>query len=301
MQVRHYCKTGWPKKSLISQEVVPYWKTRSNLTICSNLLLYNLRIVVPKSLQQETLQRIHSGHLGVEKCKKRVATSMWWPGVTQQVTQQVLNCQVCAKENRQGKEPLMTSTLPKYPWQVVGTDLFELNKTSYLLVVDYFSRYPEIVKMSSTTSASIISTLKSVFARHGVPEVVRSDNGPQYASTEFAAFASSYHFQHITSSPKFPQSNGQAERSVQTVKNLLKKSKDPYLALLSYRATPLSWCDLSPSQLCMRRRIRTSVPQTDQMLIPQWSYLKTFRESDRQYKAKQKRNFDSRHRVKDNQ
>ena len=173
----------------------------------------------------------------------------------QQISQLVQNCGVCAKQSRPGKEPLMTSDLPKYPWQVVGTDLFELNRLNYLLVVDYFSRYPEVIQLTSTTSASVISPLKSVFARHGIPEIVRSDNGPQYSSSEFGSFASSYGFQQLTSSPRFPQSNGQAERSVQTVKNLLKKSDDPYTSLLSYRATPLSWCELSPAELSMERRL----------------------------------------------
>ena len=95
----------------------------------------------------------------------------------------------------------MTSELPKYPWQVVATDLFELNKLNYLLVVDYFSRYPEVLQLTSTTSMSVISALKSVFSRHGIPEIVRSDIGPQYSSAEFMSFASSYGFHHLTSSP----------------------------------------------------------------------------------------------------
>ena len=70
MQVREYSKMGWPKKQLIPSNLTPYWKARDSLTICNDLLLYNSRIVVPKSLQQETLQKIHTGHLGIEKCKK---------------------------------------------------------------------------------------------------------------------------------------------------------------------------------------------------------------------------------------
>ena len=88
-----------------------------------------------------------------------------------------------------------------------------------------------MIQLTSTTSASVISALKSVFSRHGIPEIVRSNNGLQYSSIEFMSFASSYGFQHLTSSPKFPQSNGQAERSVQAVKNLLKKSDDPYMSV----------------------------------------------------------------------
>jgi len=193
----------------------------------------------------------------------------------------------------------MTSQLPEYPWQVVGTDLFEIDGTHYLLTVDYFSRYPEVNKLTSTTSATVIAALKSIFSRHGIPEIVRSDNGPQYSSREFAKFASSYEFNHITSSPRFPQSNGQVERMVQTVKKMLKRSEDPYIALLSYRATPLPWCGLSPAQLSMGRRIRTQIPQTNKQLVPEWTYLRTFREKDKQFKQTQKQNFDRRHRARE--
>ena len=140
--------------------------------------------------------------------------SVWWPGVGLQIEQFVQKCPVCVKESQATREPLIPTDLPKFPWQVVGTDLFEYQKTNYVVVVDYFLRYPEIVKLTTTTSASVISALKSVFARHGVPEIVKSDNGPQYSSSEFQSFASSYDFQHITSSPKFPQSNGEAEHCV---------------------------------------------------------------------------------------
>ena len=154
------------------------------------------------------MQKIHSGHLGMEKCKKHTTTLVWWPGVMHQITQLVQNCRVCAKESRQGKEPSMTSELPKYPWQVVGTDLFELNKSNYLLVVDYFLKYPEVLQLTLTTPVSIISALKSVFSRHGIPEIVQSDNRPQYSSAEFMSFASSYSFRHLTSSPKFRRAMG---------------------------------------------------------------------------------------------
>ena len=239
-QIREFCKSGWPeRKQLVSEELIPYWKVKDSLTTCDQLLFYNSRIVVPKALQKETLQRIHMGHLGIEKCKKRTSSSVWWPGVMQQVAQVVQNCQECAKQTKPGKKPLVSTVFPKFPWQVVGTDLFELNKNNYLLVVDYFSCYPKVVKLTSTTSTTIVLILKSIFARHGIPEVLRSDNGPQYASAEFMTFASSYGFQHITSSSKLPQSNWQAEQCVQIVKNLL-KSSDPCLALLSYCSTPLS-------------------------------------------------------------
>ena len=109
-------------------------------------------------------------------------------------------------------------------------------------------------------------------------------------------FANSYSFSHVTSSPRFPQSNGQVERGVQKIKRMLKKSQDPHLAILSYRATPHPWCGLSPAELCMGRRIRTTVPQTMAMLKPQ---LVEFKRKNALFKAGQKKQFDRRHQVKE--
>lgn len=141
----------------------------------------------------------------------------------------------------------------------MGTDLFVLGSKTYLLIIDYYSRYVEISRLSHTKSTDIIIRLKSIFARRGIPEILMLDNGPQFSGQAFTSFATTYGFRHITNSPGFPQSNGEAERAVQTVKNLLKKSADPYLALLSYRATHLQ-SGYSPAELLMGRRLRTTVP-----------------------------------------
>ena len=298
-QVKQWCKDGWPRNSPTDISLVPYYKVRSSFTLHNNLLLYNQHIVVPPSLRQVTMEKIHDGHQGIERCRARVRCSVWWPGVNKQVAERVHNCTMCAQEAQQRREPLMKSTLPDYPWQVIGTDLFELNGTKYLLVVDYFSRYPEVTKMNSTTSPATIAVLKSVFAYHGIPEVVCSDNGPQYASTEFSEFAQEYGFRHVTSSPKCPQSNGLAEQMVQTIKHSFKHTKDLNRVLLSYRSTPLPWCNRSPAELCMGRQIRTWVPMSDQLRIPQWSYLPEFKSSDTLFRKKQKEYFDKSHRSKE--
>ena len=104
--------------------------------------------------------------------------------------------------------------------------------------MDYFSRYVEVAQLSPTRSVDVVKHLKSTFARHGIPEILVTDNGPQFAGAHMTAFARDYEFEHATSSPRYPQSNGEAERAVQTIKNLLKKATDPYRALLAYRAPP---------------------------------------------------------------
>ena len=172
---------------------------------------------------------------------------------------------------------MIPAVLPECPWQKLGSDLFELQGKHYLLLVDYFSRYVEIIKLTTTTSSAVISGMKSVFSRYGIPELLISDNGPQCVSKEFEEFAEKYNFKHTTSSPHFPQSNGQAERTIQIVKRLLSRSDDPFLTLLTYRATPLPWCGYSPAQLLMGRNIRTNIPQAMEHLIPQLPNYKKFR------------------------
>lgn len=163
---------------------------------------------------------------------------------------------------------LTPTPLPQLPWQKVASDLFEWKQLTYLLVVDYFSRFIEIARLNHPTTKEVVTHLKSIFARHGIPETLISDNGPQYASREFAEFSKDYEFEHRTSSPYFPQGNGEAERAVGTIKSLLRKSMDPYKALLAYRSTPLQngYC---PSQLLMGRLLRSTVPTTRSQREPQ--------------------------------
>ncbi|GBM10567.1 hypothetical protein AVEN_122603-1, partial [Araneus ventricosus] len=134
---------------------------------------------------------------------------------------------------------------------------------------NYYSRYPEIARLDRLTSAEIINHCKSIFSRHGIPDVVRSDNGSQFhpvKTVEFKDFAKSYGFTHISSSPEFSQSNGLIE-AVKTVKARIKKSRDPYLVLMAYRATPLE-NGLGPSELLMGRRINTTLPVAKTQLQP---------------------------------
>lgn len=126
--------------------------------------------------------------------------------------------------------------------------------------------------LSWTSSTAVIDKLKAVFARHGIPEAVISiDNGLQYSLGEFVTFARTWEFKHKTTSPYHPQSNGlaESEKYVQTAKMLLEKAKadksDPHLSLLEYRNSPVDGFK-SPAQLLMSRRLRSTLPNTNQQL-----------------------------------
>ena len=166
-----------------------------------------------------------------------------------------------------------------------------------LTVVDYFSRYVELVKLSSTSSSDIINHLKSIFGRHGIPDYVVSDNGPQYASDSFTRFAKEYGFIHITSSPRYPQSNGEAERAVQTVKMILKKTDDPYIGILNYRSTPLQ-NGYSPAELLMGRTLRTTLPALPELLQPDWHYITSVKQQEQLSRDRDKSNYNFHHRAR---
>ena len=145
----------------------------------------------------------------------------------------------------------------------------------YLVVVDYHTNYPEISLLPDTTSSTVIKHTKSIFARHGIPKVVISDNGPQYACKEYREFSSNWEFQHITASPYHPEANGKAEPAVQTIKSLMKKAlrneEDPYLALMNFRACPSPDGTPAPAVMLMNRRLRTRLPRlsrTKQETLP---------------------------------
>ena len=207
-----FCANEWPDVNALNGELKLYYKVAGEILVTEGLLLRENRLIIPQSNRQEMLERLHEGHLGIVKCRARAKCSVWWPNKLVQIQEKIERCDICNKEKTNRPEPMLQSESLARPWQLVGTDLFEWNGNSYVLVVEYLSRFPELAKLESTTSSAVITHLKSIFSRYGIP-----DNGPQYASEAFKQFARDYNFGYITSSPHYPQSNGEAERMVQTI------------------------------------------------------------------------------------
>ena len=167
---------------------------------------------------------------------------------------------------------MISHETPSRPWEKVGVDHFTLCNQDYLIIVDYYSKYPEVVQVHSKTAQATIKVMMSVFSRHGIPNVVIADNMP-FNSVEFQKFAKEWDFTITTSSPNYPQSNGLIERNIQAVKRLFRKANESNtsteLALLEYRNTPISGINLSPSQLLMSRRLCSNLPMMSSLLSPQ--------------------------------
>ena len=134
-------------------------------------------------MQLEVLEQLHTGHLGITKCKGRAYNSVWWPSITTQVEAMCNKCSTCAIHRPERKEPLLPLSTPEGgPWERIATDLFHFDKKDYIVVVDYTSRWLDFKELSSTTTQAVICVLCEIFATHGTPNVVVSDNGPQFAS-----------------------------------------------------------------------------------------------------------------------
>lgn len=285
-------KSGWPEtKSDINDKIKSYWDYRDELHVAEGIAFKGEKIVVPTTMRREMLNRIHEGHQGIERCKNRARDVLFWPGMSKQIEDIVQRCDICKHyQKSNAKEPMVKADLPTRPWEKVATDLFEYKNKSYLLVVDYYSKFFEVCLLNNIRSETVITHMKSIFARHGIPDIIVSDNAKQYTSEKFKAFEKTWEFKHVTSSPRYPQSNGMAERTVQTVKQLLKKAdregKDPYLSILNYRNTPLDSDMPSPCQLLMGRRCKTKLPVSKKLLKSEVPKTQTKNFVNRQNKQK---------------
>ncbi|XP_033725286.1 uncharacterized protein K02A2.6-like [Pecten maximus] len=245
--------SGWPDtKEEVPVTIREYWNFRDELAVHNRILFKESRVVIPKLLRKEMLTRIHSSHQGIVSSLSKARGVIFWPNMGNEIRDHIQQCGTCCEYDiRQQKEPLITHDIPDHPWGKVGVDLFTLQKTDYLVSVDYYSDFWEIDTLSDTTAATVIACLKRHFSRHGIPDIVMSDNGPQFSSAEFAEFAREWEFSHTTSSPYHSQSNGKVESAVKISKTILKKTirngQDPWKAILDWRNTPTAGMDSSPS------------------------------------------------------
>ena len=291
-----YTQKGWPEyKDDVKMGARHLYPIRGELSEWNGILTKGDRIVIPCSLRQEVLQRIHEGHMGVNKCREKAQQAVWWPHIGQDIKDYVSKCRFCLEKlPSQTKQPLLPSTLPERPFQRIAMDICEYKNAHFLISVDYYSRYIDISHLSNMTTKTVISKTKNLFAHHGIPETVITDNGPQFTSGEFQSFATDWNFKHVTTSPHYPQANGAAERAVRTAKDILRQD-DVFRSLLAYRATPIPELGASPAELAFGRKLRTTLPSLPKMLTPRTIHRSVVQHRDKAFKSQQKANFDRHH------
>ncbi|XP_046565949.1 uncharacterized protein K02A2.6-like [Haliotis rubra] len=261
-----YTLTGWTKPEV--QSLQPFYIRRNELTVQGGCLMWGMRVIIPANLRPVVLNELHIGHPGIVKMKALARSYVWWPNLNEQIEQTVKSCAECMKcQNQPSPAPLHPWRYPDGPWHRIHVDFAgPFMGKMFFVVVDAYSKWPEVVVMNSTTSEKTIDVLRSVFSRHGLPQQLVSDNGPQFVSSEFQQFMARNGVQHITSSPYHPETNGLAERFVQTLKQSLRESVSNSNAplqqqlsvfLMRYRNTPHSTTKEAPAVLLIGRRLRS--------------------------------------------
>ena len=294
-QVSTYITNGWPSEHSVPLPIKPFCLVKDELSVVNGLVTCGSRIVIPFAMQQDILNKIHETHQGRSKCREKARAAVWWPGIGRDIDAVVDACNFCAQYRTSNRhEPLRPTPLPNRPWEKVGVDLCERDKQMYLVLVDYYSRWIEIRKLYKTTTTAVVKVLKEIFSTHGIPDILMSDNGPQFVSEDFKRFCQEYCITQANSSPYMHQANGAVERAVQTAKRIL-TCDDTNLALLNYRTTPCASTGTSPAEALMSRQLRSKLPTLPHNLVPQTHKQSQIEKNDTAAKASYKFYYDRRH------
>ncbi|XP_055543284.1 uncharacterized protein K02A2.6-like [Wyeomyia smithii] len=212
-KVFRYVRDGWPQTQSIEPELKRFQARQDSLTLVDGCILFGERLVIPMQYRKRCLKQLHYGHPGIQRMKALSRSYVYWPSLDEEVSAFVKTCQHCASVAR---SPPRAEPVPwpkaTGPWRRVHVDFAgPVDGEYYLIAVDSFSKWPEVVQTRRITSHATISILRGIFARLGMPEILVSDNGTQFSSAEFANFCMANGIKHITTAPFHPQSNGQAE------------------------------------------------------------------------------------------
>ena len=238
-----------------------YWDFTDKLSTDNGMLLKGPRLIIPAELQEEYLSCLHEGHLSASKVQENAKQHMYWTGIDADIEDYTKRCQECIKRSQVAKESLQPHDIPEGPWGKFGIDYFTFNGNSYVLICDYFSKFPFLYR-AKTSFWSLRDHLIDLFSIEGYPDEIVSDNGPPFQSKEFAKFLSGLGIKHTTSSPGYPRSNGFIERHIQMAKYMLSKSLNTWSfqeVLADLRTTHIGTGLPSPAEIFHGRNLTTRV------------------------------------------
>ena len=220
--LKNYIRFGFPPN--IHPSLSQFKSNSEELTIMNECIMYRNRVFVPLPLRSKILEQFHLGHPGISGMRSLVRSLIWYPGIDSDVVQFVNKCGNC--QNIQSKPPQNCNVewpKPARKWSRLHIDHFFLEDRIFFIVIDALTKYIECEIVKNTGSCETINILRCIFSRNGLPDVIVSDNALGFTSSEFKEFLSNNNVSHITPPPYSPSSNGQAERAVKVVKDLLKK------------------------------------------------------------------------------
>ncbi|XP_054830333.1 uncharacterized protein K02A2.6-like [Eublepharis macularius] len=263
-RVLNWVWRGWPAGGA-EPELQPFHSRQLELSVHKGCLLWGSRVVVPPKLRQRVLEALHVGHPGIVKMKALARSYVWWPGIDREVEGWVRACQPCQEARPEMPQaPVRAWETTRTPWSRLHIDFAgPFQGHTFLVVVDSYSKWLEVVPVSAMTSGVVIRALRRLIATHGLPDTIVSDNAAQFTSREFQTFLENNAIRHVTSAPFHPSTNGQAERMVRSTKESLHKlgrgdfSQRLADLLLRQHITPHATTGRSPAELLMGRRLTT--------------------------------------------
>ena len=162
---------GWPTsaKDCKEESLKLYYTFREELSVCNGIVMKEARIVIPSSTRGDILKKLHTGHWGVERTRRRARDTVFWPGISTDIKRMIENCEPCSKnQNSNPKENIMMHQVPESPFEKIGTDLFYYKGKEYLIVADYYSKFWDVARLEDTKSSTIIRKTKAIFAKFGI-------------------------------------------------------------------------------------------------------------------------------------
>lgn len=287
----------------------PFKPYSAELYQTEGVLLRDDRIIIPKTLRQRVLELGHEGHPGIVVMKRRLRQKVWWPGMDLEVEQAVKSCKECILVSSVGPpEPLIRTKMPDKPWVHIAVDFMGPLPSGHnlLVMVDYFSRFVEVAIMKEITAKLTVQALHETFCRYGIPESIKTDNGPQFVSEALHTFCQEYGSELRKTTPYWPQANGEVERANRALKKRLQISQetagsdwkwDLRMYLLMYNSTPHSTTGVAPSLLMFGRVLRDKLPAVPHSGM---KLIEDIQDRDREKKAKEAEYADSKRRAKPN-
>ena len=245
----------------------PYYMVRDQLTVVDGVLMLKNRYVIPESLRTAVLKLAHEGHPGTDAFLDSLKSRVWWPRITKDANLFAERCSVCYRRRRNQPSELLPSEIEGI-WQKLAIDLVTIEGQHFCSVIDYGSRWPEILHLNITTTSAVIERLMELFARFGLPRSIVSDWGPQFASEEFGTFLKQLGVVHTKSSPRYARSNGMVERLHRVIKERvaglpqhLKLNVRLQQVLFDIRNSRHRMLGTSPGQALFSRALQTRVPE----------------------------------------
>ena len=257
----------------------PFKTIRKALMIEAGVLCYGDRPVIPSSLRPRVLDLVHSDtHMGSTATRNRLQVCAWWPGFCADVEAFVRNCPTCTRIRPGGHSTVHTWPSESEPWHRVHMDHAHIPSVGLILIlVDAMSGWPEAVRVPDRNAATVKRVLQAIFSRNGVPHVLVSDNAAEFCDAGFMSWLQRIGCRSLKTPPRHPQSNGIAERMVQSIKkasmawNPASEGYDSFLfrLLLNYRCIPHAGRTQSPAQM-MGRQLRNPVTMRTPIAASMW-------------------------------